>query len=89
MNGGYPAVIQKLAYTVNKDLQLAWVGVKYGIRRDIDVAVGYYHAWQNDYTNYDVTPVPNCGPNKSVTGLPPGAAPQGPLRAPARAPLTS
>lgn len=55
LNGGYPAVVQKLAYVTPEDLQVLWVGGKYGIRSDLDVAFGYYYEWQNNYTNAATT----------------------------------
>lgn len=57
LNGGYPAVIQKLAYTDPKDLQVLWLGAKYGLLSNLDAAVGYYRAWQN---NYDPAPATGC-----------------------------
>jgi predicted porin len=48
-----PAVVQSNAFVKPEDLQVLWVGAKYGILSNLDAAVGYYHEWQN---NYDATP---------------------------------
>ena len=38
------------SYTTGaKVLQTAWVGAKYGILSNLDVAAGYYEEWQNNY----------------------------------------
>ena len=90
LNGGYPGVVQKLAYVTPEDLQVLWVGAKYGIRSDLDVAAGYYYEWQNNFTNaatsYNIgngaggvgtktaTKV-GCGPNLNPAIT--GASPQG------------
>ena len=71
LNGGYPGVVQKLAYPNDKDLQVLWVGAKYGILSNLDVAAGYYYEWQNNYSLAGT----NCGPN--VTPAIAGATPQG------------
>jgi predicted porin len=47
---GYSAQIQKDAYRKPEDLQVLWIGAKYGILSNLDAAVGYYYMWQNDYT---------------------------------------
>jgi predicted porin len=49
LNGGYPGVIQANAYVNPEDLQVLWVGGKYGLLSNLDLAVGYYHEWQNDF----------------------------------------
>jgi predicted porin len=53
LNGGYPGVIQANAFVNPEDLQVLWLGAKYGLLSNLDAAVGYYHEWQN---NYDATP---------------------------------
>jgi predicted porin len=45
------------AFTINKILQVAWVGAKYSILPNLDVSGGYWHVWQN---NYDTNPGANC-----------------------------
>ncbi len=50
-NGGYPGIVQANAYVNPKDLQVAWIGGKYGILSNVDLIAGYYYAWQNNYTN--------------------------------------
>ena len=50
--GGYPVpagYVNATAYTENKILRILWVGVKYALRDDLDVAGAYYHYYQNDY----------------------------------------
>ena len=43
-----------------KVLQTAWVGAKYGILSNLDVAGGYYYEWQNNYSATTcATPVTN------------------------------
>ncbi len=83
LNGGYPGVIQGNAFVNPEDLQVLWVGGKYGLLSNLDVVVGYYHEWQN---TYDATPdavdkktgtalfaTTNCGPNAAppITGAKP------------------
>jgi predicted porin len=81
----YPAQVQSNAFANPEDLQVLWVGAKYGILSNLDAAVGYYYEWQN---NYDVSPNKSvaaggsslfattyCGPN-SVRPIA-GASPQG------------
>jgi predicted porin len=75
--GGYtvlPGAVSVTNYVDNKVLQVAWVGAKYAIRPDLDIAGAYYWAGQNDYTNYAGGATP-CGPNTTVPA--PGYAPQG------------
>jgi predicted porin len=71
LNGGYPGAIQANAYPNDKIFQLLWLGAKYGIRSDLDVAAGYYYDWQNNYSAAGT----NCGPN--ATPAIAGATPQG------------
>ena len=76
--GGYtvlPSGVSATNYIRNKILQVGWVGAKYALRPDLDIAAGYYIAWQNDYTNYAVKGTTPCGPNATVPA--PGYAPQG------------
>jgi predicted porin len=76
--GGYtalPGAVTTTAYTVNKVLQVAWVGAKYALRPDLDIAGAYYWAGQNDYTNYAIAGTKACAPN--TTAPAPGYAPQG------------
>jgi predicted porin len=72
LNGGYPAVIQTNAFVNPEDLQVLWIGAKYGLLSNLDAAVGYYHEWQN---TYDIAPATNCVAN--TTAAAPGATPQG------------
>jgi len=53
----YPGVVGKNAYRKAEDLQVLWVGAKYGILSNLDAAVGYYHEWQNDYTTVSATAI--------------------------------
>jgi predicted porin len=43
--------INNAAYGKHRILQVAWTGAKYSITSTLDVAAGYYHYWQNDYSN--------------------------------------
>ncbi|THD44416.1 MAG: porin [Bradyrhizobium sp.] len=53
----YPGVVQADAFGhgtgKTEDLQVVWLGAKYGVLSNLDAAVGYYHEWQN---NYDINP---------------------------------
>jgi predicted porin len=71
VNGGYPGVVQALAFPNDKHLQTLWEGVKYAVRPDLDLASGYYHEWQNNYSAAGT----NCGPNKTPAAK--GFSPQG------------
>ena len=53
----YPGVVQSNAFVKPEDLQVFWLGAKYGILSNLDAIAGYYHEWQN---NYDTSPVTNC-----------------------------
>ncbi len=77
--GGYtvlPGAVSTSNYIDNKILQVAWVGAKYAVRSDIDIAGAYYFADQNDYAPPGSAPTV-CGPNSKAPV--PGAAPQGSL----------
>lgn len=78
--GGYTVLPSGLAstttYANNKHLQVAWVGVKYAIRPDLDLTGAYYIAHQNDYRPPGSKSTV-CGPN-TVAPMP-GASPQGTL----------
>jgi hypothetical protein len=77
--GGYtvlPGAVNTTAYIDNKHLQVAWVGAKYAVRPDLDVAGAYYIGHQNDYAPPGSKPTV-CGPNTVAAA--PGASPQGSL----------
>jgi predicted porin len=42
--------IKNTSYNTNRILQVAWVGARYSVTSSVDVAAGYYHYWQNDYS---------------------------------------
>ena len=65
-NGGYTAQVQSNAFVKPEDLQVVWLGAKYGILSNLDAAVGYYHEWQNDYDTY--SSATNCNAFSSQTG---------------------
>lgn len=71
LNGGFPGVIQANAYPNPEHLQVLWLGAKYGVLSNLDVAAGYYYEWQNNYSAAGT----NCGPN--TTPAITGATPQG------------
>jgi hypothetical protein len=77
--GGYtvlPSGVNSTAYINNKQLQVAWTGVKYAVRSDLDISGAYYIAHQNDYRPPGAKSTV-CGPN-TVAAVP-GASPQGSL----------
>jgi predicted porin len=48
--------IQNTSYSFkDKILQLVWVGARYAVTDDLEVAAAYYHQNQNNYTNLDCT----------------------------------
>jgi predicted porin len=83
LNGGYTAQIQSNVFVNPEDLQVLWIGGKYGILSNLDFAAGYYHEWQNNYTLVGTAPagVKNtkyqsaCAPNAAAPI--PGSSPQG------------
>jgi predicted porin len=46
----YGSNISITAYTIPKVLQTGWVGAKYAVLSNLDVAGGYYVEWQNNYS---------------------------------------
>lgn len=77
--GGYtvlPGAVTSTSYINNKVLQLAWVGVKYALRDDLDFAGAYYRAHQNDYRPAG-SAASVCGPNTKPAVA--GASPRGTL----------
>lgn len=53
-NNGYTAVVAAAAYPANENLQVLWVGAKYGVLSNLDVSAAYYHEWQNNFSNGNV-----------------------------------
>ncbi len=77
--GGYtvlPGAVNSTAYINNKQLQVGWLGARYALRPDVDLAGAYYIAHQNDYAPSTAKPG-SCGPN--TLAAVPGASPQGAL----------
>ena len=77
--GGYtvlPGAVNSTAYVNNKHLQVAWTGVRYALRPDVDLVGAYYIAHQNDYAPSTAKPGA-CGP--TTVAAAPGATPQGTL----------
>lgn len=75
--GGYtvlPGAVTTTSYIDNKVLQTAWVGAKYAIRSDLDIAGAYYWVGQNNYSPAG-SPASFCAPNAKPAI--PGASPQG------------
>lgn len=76
-------VVQKFGFPNTKVLQLAYIGAKYAITPEIDIAAGYYHQWQNNYAykpgqagyTAGATGTGSCAAN--VTPAIAGASPQG------------
>jgi predicted porin len=88
LNGGYPGAIQTNAYPTDKILQVLWIGGKYAVLSNLDVAAGYYYEWQNNYSVLGVSKyyinstgstntTAGCGPNPDAAGLFAGGSPQG------------
>jgi predicted porin len=83
LNGGYTAQIQANIYVKPEDLQVLWIGAKYGILSNLDFVTGYYYEWQNNYTLVGTAPagVKNTKYQKAcatnTTDPIPGSAPQG------------
>jgi predicted porin len=77
--GGYnvlPGAVSVTNYVNNKIMQVAWVGAKYAIRPDLDIAGAYYWAGQNNYSPFaDLNVASYCAANRTPAF--PGAAPQG------------
>jgi predicted porin len=63
--------ITTTAYTNHKILQVAWGGVKYAARPDLDLIGAFYEGWQNNYT----LPGTVCKANATAPYV--GYAPQG------------
>jgi predicted porin len=63
----YPAQVQKNVFYKPEDLQVLWIGAKYGILSNLDAVVGYYHEWQNDYTVVAVAGIPSNVKTQSKT----------------------
>ncbi len=77
--GGYtvlPGAVNSTAYLDNKHLQVGWIGARYALRPDLDIAAAYYIAHQNDYAPPTAKPGA-CRPNTVPAA--PGASPQGTL----------
>ena len=77
-----PAVsgsVTTTAYTINKILQVAWVGAKYSVLPNLDLEGGYWYVTQN---NYDPTPKTSCVTSYTISGTGKG---RGMLPSPARA----
>jgi predicted porin len=50
--GGYNVgVPNNTNFTTDRILQTFWVGAKYSVRPDLDLALAYYHEWQNSFIN--------------------------------------
>jgi predicted porin len=50
--GGYtvlPGAVKSTEYDINKILRVFWMGAKYAVRDDVDIAGAIYHYNQNDY----------------------------------------
>jgi hypothetical protein len=53
------------AYTINKILQVEWVGAKYSVLPNLDLEGGYWYVTQNDY---DTAPATNCVTGYTISG---------------------
>jgi hypothetical protein len=74
-----PGAVNTTAYIDNKRLQVAWVGAKYAVLSNLDVAGVYYIAHQNNYTNYATVAASKVGSYcaANTTAAVSGASPQG------------
>ena len=75
--GGYtvlPGAVNSTAYATNKHLQVGWIGARYSLLENLDLAAAYYMAYQNNYAPTGSKPHA-CAPN-TLAAIP-GAAPQG------------
>jgi predicted porin len=71
--GGLPVTsVSATAYTKNLNFQVFWLGARYSILSNLDVAGAYYHYNQ---ANYDTNPGANCVANTTIPG--PGYSPHG------------
>ena len=72
VTSGSPGIVQANQYVNPEKLQVLWVGAKYALLSNLDIAGGYYYEWQNDYTNkytsYNV-PVSKANPKGTATGV--------------------
>lgn len=84
LNGGYPAVVQANVYVNPKIQQVAWLGGRYSILKNLDFNTAYYYIQQNNFTN-SATKY-NTGGSATKTGVGcganlnpaiPGSTPQG------------
>ena len=68
IEGGYTVFApNNTNFTTDKILQVFWVGAKYSVRADLDVAVAYYHENQNSFIIGNGTnPTGTC--NTAVSG---------------------
>jgi predicted porin len=52
IEGGYTlGVANNTSYTTHKIEQIAWIGARYSVRPDLDLALEYYHEGQNSFVN--------------------------------------
>jgi predicted porin len=76
-NDGYPAVYGTAvqganSFAVAKILQVLWIGGKYPLLPNLDLAAGYYRFWQNDYLGSTETfagASASCAPNTGTNPL--------------------
>lgn len=50
LGGYYFSVVSNTAYTHHKVLKVSWIGLKYAVTPQLDVAGAWYHAAQNSYS---------------------------------------
>ena len=63
--GGYtvlPGAVNSTAYATNKHLQVGWIGARYSLLENLDLAAAYYMAYQNNYAPTGSKPHA-CAPN--------------------------
>lgn len=71
----FPGAVTSTAYAKNLDFQVFWLGAKYALLNNLDLAGAWYHY---DQANYDLTPSKDCGVNTVAPAT--GYAPHGTLK---------
>ena len=57
-------------FTTDKTLQIAWVGLRYAARPDLDLMVAYYREWQNSFQSVSGGIASNVGGTCTTSILP-------------------
>ncbi len=57
-------------FTTDRTLQIAWVGLRYAARPDLDLMVAYYREWQNSFQSVSGGIASNVGGTCTTSILP-------------------